>query len=186
MPFTVHFSAFCGHREKLWSITYSTNFIQGDPTLYTLECWLSICDDGDLTVLKYRHVAWESISEKCDLVGVLRIASLRSGGETRRGWALVRPKLEGTAWGSPVTGGSERARDSGAGACGKHGLVPTLWRCYRGCSRKSPQRCSTVCAGFHPSWRNKALKEQSCSSCFEFFWLIILGRTFRVGKSHRV
>lgn len=30
-----------------------------------------VCDDGDLTVLKYRHVAWEAIPEECDLVGVL-------------------------------------------------------------------------------------------------------------------
>lgn len=39
-------------------------------------------------------------------------------------------------------GENERGRDTGAGACGKRGLVPTLWRrYYRGCSRKTPQRC---------------------------------------------
>lgn len=44
--------------------------------------------------------------------------------------------------GTSMMGESERGRDTGAGACGKRGLVPTLWRrCYRGCSRKTPQRC---------------------------------------------
>lgn len=69
--------------------------------------------------------------------------------------------------------------------CGKHGLAPSLWRYYGACSRKALQGHRTVGDRFHPFCRNKALKEETCSSCFGFLLFLIMRKNFRAGKSHR-